>query len=165
MSDEPSTKKFKSMSSDLAALAQLKSWVSYDAQTDFPIQNLPYGVFTTAADSTGHIGVAIGNMILDLNVVAEAGLFSQAKLLNGGKCFKESSLNELMSLGKQAWSEARSIIQQLLLEGGNDAIRTNEDLKSRALVRQVSIRNILFLDESIKSVREVVPTDDVYYCF
>ena len=51
----------------------LQSWVASanDPETDFPIQNLPFGVFSTAADPAPRVGVAIGDQILDLAVLEE----------------------------------------------------------------------------------------------
>ncbi len=46
------------------------SWVEYDPETDFPLENLPYGVFSTPEDPRHRIGVAIGDSILDLSKVA-----------------------------------------------------------------------------------------------
>ena len=44
----------------------LRSFIDVDPASDFPIQNLPYGVFSTAANPTPRVGVAIGNYVLDL---------------------------------------------------------------------------------------------------
>lgn len=52
--------------------------------------------------------------MLDLSVIATAGLFNNAKHLNKGSAFSEGSLNAFMALGKAAWSEARAMITSLL---------------------------------------------------
>jgi fumarylacetoacetase len=122
----------------MQALAALKSWVEYSADCDFPIQNLPYGVFTTANITAAHIGVAIGSMILDLSILTDAGYFAQSTLLKGGAAFKEATLNVFMSLGKEAWSEARKMIQSLLLVDGNPFLSGNAELKAQALIPQSS---------------------------
>ena len=44
----------------------LRSFINVDPASDFPIQNLPYGVFSTAANPTPRVGVAIGDYVLDL---------------------------------------------------------------------------------------------------
>jgi fumarylacetoacetase len=123
-----------------STVAALKSWVAYEADTDFPIQNLPYGVFT--AESTGgipHIGVAIGLLILDLYVLADAGLFQNTEFLQGGAVFKEPALNAFMGLGQLAWREARALITDLLnLDGANQTLQTDKALQARALVAQSS---------------------------
>ena len=49
--------------------AKLKSFVPVARESHFPIQNLPYGVFTTPANYTPRVGVAIGDLVLDLSVL------------------------------------------------------------------------------------------------
>ena len=46
--------------------AGLRSWLSAAADSEFPIQNLPFGMFTTANDELPRAGVAIGDQVLDL---------------------------------------------------------------------------------------------------
>jgi len=136
---------------NLAALGAMKSWVEYDpATTDFPIQNLPYGVFErsdlagSGSGSAIHIGVAIGAMILDLTVLAELGFFASTQHLQGGALFQQTSLNAFMAAGRQAWTEARSIIQGLLLLDGEDKrLSSNEEVKAKALVAQSSVKMLL----------------------
>lgn len=89
-----------------------RSWLdsANDEATDFPLQNLPYGVFRTAADPTAHLGVAIGDRILDLSAVAQAGLLPAAVVSACG----QSRLNALMALGAPAWSALRLRLSELL---------------------------------------------------
>src|SRR3954465_40930 len=54
----------------------LKSFVEVAADSHFPIQNLPFGVFSTDADPAPRVGVAIGDQIVDLAVLEEAGLLT-----------------------------------------------------------------------------------------
>jgi hypothetical protein len=54
---------------------RLRSFIALAPDSDFPIQNLPYGVFSTEARPTPRVGVAIGDCVLDLAVLAEASLF------------------------------------------------------------------------------------------
>lgn len=95
-----------------------KSWVeSANAQDcDFPIQNLPYGVFSLA-DGPKRVGVAIGDQILDLTALEEAG-----KLNPGGdtKVFADGILNPLMALPQADWSQTRKAIAALLDVDGGD---------------------------------------------
>jgi fumarylacetoacetase len=51
------------------------SFVDVSPQSHFPLQNLPYGVFSTASNPSPRIGVAIGDHILDLRAISKAGLF------------------------------------------------------------------------------------------
>jgi len=117
----------------------LRSFIEIPAESDFPIQNLPYGVFERKDDPAlkHRIGVAIGEFILDLSVVAAAGLFN-GPLLKDATCFFEPSLNGFMGLGKQHWQEARATITKLL-SADEPTLRDNNDLRARALVRQSEV--------------------------
>jgi fumarylacetoacetase len=97
----------------------LRSWVASAnaAGSDFPIQNLPLGVFRrrgTAEDFRG--GVAIGEQILDLAALAQTGLFTQAAgaAVQAGA---QDKLNALMALGQAAWSALRLTLSRALREG------------------------------------------------
>jgi hypothetical protein len=50
----------------------MKSWVKYSKDTDFPIQNLPYGIFKPGTKAKPRVGVAIGDYVLDLAAVSKA---------------------------------------------------------------------------------------------
>jgi fumarylacetoacetase len=91
----------------------IKSWLASanTADTDFPIQNLPYGVLDHRGQK--HIGVAIGDQILDLYVCASRGLLSGVREETQQAC-RASVLNELMSLGPAAWSALRARVTALL---------------------------------------------------
>lgn len=112
------------------------SWVAVTPESHFPIQNLPYGVFAASADSKEQrIGVAIGTQVLDLGVLADAGLFKGKSALGDGAVFKEPVLNSFMGLGKAAWAEARQIIGNLL-DKDTATLRDNAELRAKALHNQ-----------------------------
>lgn len=98
----------------------LTSWIaSANApDCDFPIENLPYGVFRHG--QRNHIGVAIGDRILDLQNCASAGLFEELPREIVAACGAEV-LNPLMSLGPLAWSALRRRISALLNADEADA--------------------------------------------
>eukprot|EP01112_Ceratiomyxa_fruticulosa_P015146 TRINITY_DN4423_c0_g2_i1.p1 TRINITY_DN4423_c0_g2~~TRINITY_DN4423_c0_g2_i1.p1 ORF type:complete len:430 (-),score=90.96 TRINITY_DN4423_c0_g2_i1:237-1526(-) len=110
-----------------------KSFIEVLPTSHFPIQNIPFGVFRPSHESKPRVGTAIGDFVLDLSVLAEEGFFSTPTLTHDGKClcFHESSLNLFMSLGKKAWTDARSILQ-LLLSDSNPTLRDNQVLRARA---------------------------------
>lgn len=95
----------------------LQSWVvSANAPgTDFPIQNLPLGVFTRDGGEP-HIGVAIGEMVLDVPACLEAGLLRNLPADLAEACGR-STLNAVMQLGRMRWSELRSALNAILKEG------------------------------------------------
>lgn len=61
------------------------SFIEVSSESDFPIQNLPYGIFKRKnSNESPRAGVAIGDLVLDLAVIQEAGLFTALK---NSKCF------------------------------------------------------------------------------
>jgi fumarylacetoacetase len=96
----------------------LRSWVdSAQGHPDFPIQNLPFGVFRRrVAGDRARVGVAIGDQILDLSASATAAGVPDGIL---ARACAEPSLNELMALGREHWSALRSRISQLLAAGSS----------------------------------------------
>lgn len=86
----------------------LESYISYSAESHFPIENLPYGVFSTANDPIHRIGVAIGDKILDLK--HSKNVFEQSLY----EIFQQPSLDSLMASSKYTWSMARKSIQSYL---------------------------------------------------
>jgi fumarylacetoacetase len=94
----------------------LRSWVESANQpgADFPIQNLPFGVFHRAlTPEPPRVGVAIGDRILDLRLCHRAGLFD-GELAQVGEACLASSLNRLMSMGPASWSALRRRVSELL---------------------------------------------------
>ena len=65
-------------------------------ESHFPIQNLPYGVFSTDDKPEPRIGVAIGDYVLDLSILEEKGYFKEMIGVNN-KIFNQPSLNEFMN--------------------------------------------------------------------
>ncbi|CAN7608544.1 fumarylacetoacetase [Phenylobacterium sp. LjRoot164] len=114
---------------------RLKSWVASanSADTDFPIQNLPHGVFTRRGE-TPRGGVAIGDQILDIRAAIEAGLFEQAGpgVRDAAAAAAEPQLNRLMAMEGGVLSELRGALQALLAEGSADRARAQACLASQA---------------------------------
>lgn len=96
----------------------LKSWVdsANDPQTDFPIQNLPFGVFVSQESGTPGIGVAIGDRILDLAACVRSGLLPDLPETLQSAC-TVPTLNPLMSLGTAPLSSLRLALSRLLRQG------------------------------------------------
>jgi len=111
------------------------SFITVSAQSHFPIQNLPYGVFSTSDNESHRIGVAIGEQVLDLSVITH--LFTGPIMGKNQQVFKQPVLNDFMALGHEAWHETRERLQELLGEK-NTEIQGNKDLMARAFVSQDS---------------------------
>jgi fumarylacetoacetase len=93
----------------------LRSWLdsANDPGGDFPIQNLPLGVFRRRGEREARIGVAIGSAILDLPAAREAGLLEVLDPQIQAAC-TAASLNELMALGRDAVRALRQAVSVLL---------------------------------------------------
>jgi fumarylacetoacetase len=107
----------------------LRSFIPVDPASDFPIQNLPYGVFSTAAKPQPHVGVAIGDFILDLSDLEQAGRLSASER----GVFASASLNAFMAQGRDVWSKTRARISELLRHD-NSELRDDDDLRKQVLV-------------------------------
>ncbi|CAN7482700.1 fumarylacetoacetase [Variovorax sp. LjRoot290] len=94
--------------------ASVQSWVtSANApSTEFPIQNLPLGVFSTAGAKERRIGVAIGDQILDLSAALDGGVLPGLDGLQAA--LRGNSLNLLMSSGRAARQAVRDAVFTLL---------------------------------------------------
>lgn len=111
----------------------LRSFIDIEPDSHFPIQNLPYGAFITDQGEV-HLCTAIGEWIVDLFVLDEEGLFMGPEL-SGQMAFQDSSLNYFMSLGKAAWNEARSTLQNLL-SADTPILRDDDLLRERVFYTQ-----------------------------
>src|SRR6059036_3818067 len=90
----------------------LKSFIEVSPDSHFPIQNLPFGVFQPRQGKP-RVGVAIGDLIVDLPVLEELGHFRSSEFQDR-KIFSDDSLNAFLALGRPAWRKAREVLQHLL---------------------------------------------------
>nr|MCU0232127.1 fumarylacetoacetase [Acidobacteriota bacterium] len=110
---------------------QRRSFVPVPAGSDFPIQNLPYGIFRCGG-APPRVGVAIGESVLDLAALEAAGMF-RGTPLDGQRLFERPSLNPLLAQGGAIWRAARRRIAELL-DQANLELQGNERLRDAALV-------------------------------
>jgi fumarylacetoacetase len=108
---------------------KLKSWVEVPAGSDFPIQNLPFGIFKTEYLSPV-VGVAIGDHVLDLVYLHENGFLDGLGLPVG--IFNQRYLNDFIGLGKTKTREVRERISELLQHD-------NDELKSNVAAREIAL--------------------------
>lgn len=117
---------------------KLRSFIEVPADSHFPIQNLPYGVFSRNGGGTARPGVAIGDHVLDLAVLEEAGLFTTPHLQGKAYFSGQTVLNPFMAAGRPAWREARETVS-LLLRHDNPTLRDNPVLREAALLPMHSV--------------------------
>ncbi|MCT8974646.1 fumarylacetoacetase [Microbaculum marinisediminis] len=105
----------------------VRSWVeSANApDTDFPLNNLPYGVFSTGSNRP-RCGVAIGSEILDVAALEEAGV------LDFGEALRAGTWNDFMNLGQSSWARLRSTLTALLREGAESEARLRTHIVAQA---------------------------------
>jgi len=110
-------------------MSLLTSWVTSanTADAPFPLNNLPYGVFSTA-DSDPRCGVAIGDMILDVAAAEEAGLIA----LTDAPLFDVPFWNEVMEEGPKLWAALRTRLTELLAEGAPDQAELSDMLVAQS---------------------------------
>src|ERR1700683_4342856 len=104
--------------------AKRQSWVaSANGHADFPLQNLPFGVFTppgsTAPDTRPRGGMAIGDKIFDIRAALAAGLFSGEAAV-AAEAAAGGSLNPLMALGSGPRRALRRRVFDLFAGDGRD---------------------------------------------
>nr|DAD23532.1 TPA_asm: hypothetical protein HUJ06_024995 [Nelumbo nucifera] len=119
----------------------LKSFIQVHSDSHFPIQNLPYGVFKPQPGGEARPGVAIGDFVLDLSAIANAGLFD-GPVLKNSDCFVQPSLNKFLGMGRPAWKEARATIQKLL-SFDEPTLRDNGSLREKALFPMNKVQMLL----------------------
>lgn len=117
---------------------RLKSWVPVDTNADFPIQNLPFGIFKTKYLSPV-AGVAIGNHVLDLVYLHENGYLDGLGLPAG--IFNQKYLNDFFALGRMKVRAVRERISELL-QDTNDELKNNP-AKEIALIPMPEVQMLM----------------------
>jgi fumarylacetoacetase len=118
----------------------LRSWITVAQDSDFPIQNLPFGVFRPPGSSP-RIGVAIGDQVLDLAALHRAGKFAGTKVL-ANNVFEREALNDFMGLGSEAWRAVRARLSRLL-EADEPELRDDAGLRAECLYSRLSVEMLL----------------------
>jgi fumarylacetoacetase len=118
---------------------KLKSWVNVPAHSDFPIQNLPFGIFKTKYLSAV-AGVAIGDHVLDLVYLHEHGYLDGLGLPAG--IFNQRFLNDFFALGRKKVREVRERISELL-RTDNDELQRNAAAREIALIPMQEVQMLM----------------------
>ncbi len=113
----------------------LRSFIPVEPTSDFPIQNLPYGVFSARDGLAPRVGVAIGEYVLDLWELEQDSRLDVGQL----GVFAGPTLNPFMALGPKIWSKTRARISELLRHDHAE-LRDNDELRNRALVPMADVK-------------------------
>lgn len=98
-----------------------KSWLEVASNSDFPIQNIPFGVFITKDDIVT-IGTRIGDYAIDMNALQQLGYFDGIELTDD--VFMQDTLNDFISSGKKTWRAVRNRIAEIF-DIDNSKLRDN----------------------------------------
>lgn len=108
-----------------------KSWLHVDKNSDFPIQNIPFGVFLTRDDIIT-IGTRIGDTAIDLGALHQLGYFDGIPLTDD--IFLQDTLNDFIADGRKTWRAVRNRIAQIF-DSNNDSLKQNKRHKEIVLFR------------------------------
>jgi len=117
----------------------LTSWIEVEANTDFPIQNLPFGVYSDSA-TKHHLCSAIGNYIIDLYELANLGYLSNQSI--NREVFNNAFLNDFIDLGKDVTRALRDRLSDLL-EKSNNELQNNKDAFATVFKLQEAVNMLL----------------------
>ncbi len=106
-----------------ANLTNRKSWLKVASDCDFPIQNIPFGVFITK-DDVITIGTRIGDFAIDMGVLQQLNYFEGIELTDD--MFMQDTLNDFISDGKKTWRLVRNRLAELFDEK-NPKLRDNKN--------------------------------------
>jgi fumarylacetoacetase len=108
---------------NLANDPRRKSWIEVPANSDFPIQNIPFGVFLTKEDVIT-IGTRIGDCAIDMGALQQLGYFEGIDLTDD--MFMQDTLNDFISDGKKTWRLVRNKLSELF-DIENPLLRDNKE--------------------------------------
>jgi fumarylacetoacetase len=109
----------------------LASWIAVDADSHFPLQNLPYGVFSQHG-GVRHCATIVGDTVVDLAALYDAGVFHDIPELSEN-LFARESLNAFMEKPRPVWQAVRARLQSVL-GAADGTVRDNAALCATALV-------------------------------
>jgi len=108
-----------------------KSWLHVDKNSDFPIQNIPFGVFLTREDIIT-IGTRIGDTAIDLGALHQLGYFEGIPLTDD--IFLQDTLNDFIADGRKTWRLVRNRIAEIF-DDSNKTLKGNLKHKETVLFR------------------------------
>ena len=119
-----------------------KSWLEVEKGSDFPIQNIPFGVFITKDDIIT-IGTRIGECAIDLGAFHQLGYFNGIPLIDD--LFMQDSLNDFIADGRKTWRLVRNRIADVFDEK-NTSLKNNENHKDIIIFDVNDVEMLLPID-------------------
>ncbi|MCH2196231.1 fumarylacetoacetase [Kordia sp.] len=106
-----------------------RTWLEVPENSDFPVQNIPFGVFLTR-DDVITIGTRIGDFAIDLGALHQLGYFDGIPLTDD--IFLQDSLNDFISDGKKTWRLVRNRIGDIF-DADNASLRDNAEHRNTVI--------------------------------
>ncbi len=116
-----------------------RSWIDVDKNSDFPIQNIPFGVYSTEATGV-RVCTAISDFVVDLFELAKAGLLANVGIEESA--YAQPVLNSVMKSGKAGIRKLRSRLSELLDENNSD-LRDDAALRELVIKKQTDVEMLL----------------------
>jgi fumarylacetoacetase len=121
---------------------RLTSFIEIAPHSDFPLENLPYGIFSEHPNGQARVGVALGEWVVDLAVLEAHGFLA---IQNGETYFNQTTLNKFIAAGKTHWSKIRAELQSLLAADQAE-LRDNAALRDKVFFKQADVTLHLPID-------------------
>ncbi|KAL8297359.1 hypothetical protein RB597_006452 [Gaeumannomyces tritici] len=127
-------------------MAATATWVpGVNEDSDFSLDNIPFGIISTEADPSPHAAVAIGSSVLDLKMLQQQPDFADVftALRDASPVFAQPTLNDFAALGRQVHREVRQAIQGLLSADNTLSpafLRDDAELRARAILPQDAVK-------------------------
>lgn len=117
-----------------------RSWIEVKADSDFPIENIPFGIIKVA-DRSPRVASRIGDYVIDLYELAKAGCFDHYKF-SLRDALSSDYLNDFISLGKPVTNSIRKQVAEIF-SAENDYLRDNAFLRSRVLIPVTEVQMLM----------------------
>jgi fumarylacetoacetase len=123
-----------------------KSWLDIPENSDFPLYNIPFGM-AYLPDGRLRAVSRICNHVVDLAMLYQSGFFKNTGI-TGDDCFRQTNLNDFISLGKAITGKIRSRLAEIF-SSDDSSLQNNQEL----------IKQVLYRAEDVKMVMPVLPGD------
>lgn len=118
---------------------KLQSWIKVKADADFPIQNLPFGIFKSGNDAPSAASI-IGDQVISLHALHQLGFFDGMELPE--RVFAQKTLNDFMVLGKETTRKVRARLAELL-EISNQELQGNHEARTKVFLNEDEVEMLM----------------------
>ncbi|MBX7242114.1 MAG: fumarylacetoacetase [Bacteroidia bacterium] len=116
-----------------------ESWLPVEKNSNFPLENLPFGIFKTAT-LTPRAGVALGNYVIDLSALYSSGLMNELGIREN--VFNKMYLNDFIGLGKPVWQSVRTFLQTIFHKN-NPSLQDNPNLVKHIVIPAEEVQMLM----------------------